>query len=335
MSDESFTCDITDTEWDNFVYPHPLGNIFQTRALYNVYAETKNYFPVHVAVTDPKSQEIQGIMAGVVIREIDGLLGGFSTHSVVQGGPLTVSNSDMVSADLLHRYDSLVSKSCLYTEIRNMHDVQSILEYSGNYVFVDHLNFIINLNQSLDGIWGQIHNSRRRRIKKAEKTGVFVEEIVDSDKIPIFYDLLGETYNNVKVPLVDISLFESAFRELVPRGVAKFFLARYEDNYIGARAVLLYRDRIYDWYAGAAVDYLSLNANACLVWHILKWGRENNYSIFDFGGAGEPNKPYGPREFKRSFGGELVNYGRNVCTYSNGKTRVAELGFKVYRKIFL
>jgi serine/alanine adding enzyme len=335
MSNENLTCDITDTEWDNFVFTHPMGNIFQTRTLYRVYAETKNYFPVSVAVTDPKSHEIQGIMTGVVIREIDGLLGGFSTHSIVQGGPLVTSNNDIVCSELLHKYDSLVSESCLYNEIRNMYDMRSVLDCSDNYIFVDHLNFIINLNQSQDEIWGQIHNSRRRRIKQAEKSGVFVEEIVDSDKIPIFYDLLGETYNNVKVPLADVSLFESAFRELVPRGMAKFFLARHEDNYIGARAVLLYLNRIYDWYAGAAIDSLSFNANAYLVWHILKWGKEKNYSVFDFGGAGEPNKPYGPREFKQSFGGELVNFGRNVYTYSKEKTMIAELGFKVYRKLFL
>jgi lipid II:glycine glycyltransferase (peptidoglycan interpeptide bridge formation enzyme) len=139
----------------------------------------------------------------------------------------------------------------------------------------------------------------------------------------------------VKVPLVDISLFESAFQHLVPHGLAKFFVARYEDNYIGARAVLLYKDRIYDWYAGASVDMLSFYPNECLVWHILKWGIENKYSIFDFGGAGKPDKPYGPREFKRRFGGELVNYGRNVCTYSRGKTKIAEIGFKMYRILFL
>jgi serine/alanine adding enzyme len=335
MIDENLTCDITEAEWDNFVLSHPMGNIFQTRELYTVYAETKNYSPLIVAVVHPKFHEIQGIMAGVVVREIDGLLGRFSTHSVVQGGPLIASPSNSVCLELLHKYDSLVNDSCLYTEIRNMYDTRSMLNHIDNYIYVDHLDFIITLNRSQDEIWGQIHNSRRRRIKQAEKAGVVVEEIVDPDKIPIFYDLLSETYDNVKIPLADISLFRSAYQNLVPEGLAKFFLARLEDNYIGARAVLLYKDRIYDWYAGAAVNFLPYNANAALVWHILKWGRENNYLIFDFGGAGEPNKPYGPREFKQSFGGERVNYGRNICTYSKGKTKIAEIGFQVYRKLFL
>jgi hypothetical protein len=336
MDDGALPRNISAGEWDDFVYSHPFGNIFQTRALYNVYSETKNYFPVSVAVTDPKSQEIRGVMSGVIIREMDGFLGDFSAHSVVQGGPLVASPSKKdVATELVNKYDTLANKSSLYNEIRNMYDVQDLLNQINTYSFVDHLNFIINLNQSEDDLWSQIHSSRRRRIKQAKKAGVFVEEIGDRDKILIFYDILNETYNNVKIPLADISLFESAFRDLVPKGMAKFFLARQENKYIGARAVLLYKNKIYDWYAGAAVDSLSFNANAYLVWHILKWGREHNYSIFDFGGAGEPNKPYGPREFKQSFGGKLVNYGRNVCTYSKEKTKVAELGFKVYRKLFL
>lgn len=336
MSNENLTCEIADDEWDNFVYSHPLGNIFQTRALYRVYDETKNYSPVSVAVTNPESQEIEGVMSGVIIREMNGFLGDFSARSIVQGGPLVAPSLEKdVVTELVDKYDSHASRSSLYTEIRNMYNMQDTLIHINNYSYIDHLNFIINLDQSKDDLWSQIHKSRRKNINRAERAGVVVEEIVSLDQIPVFYKLLGETYNNVKVPLADISLFESSFQQLVPKGMAKFFLARHEDDYIGARAVLLYKNRIYDWYAGAAVDALSFYPNEYLVWHILKWGIENNYSVFDFGGAGEPNKPYGPREFKRRFGGELVNYGRYVRQYSKEKIKVAEIGFKVYQKLFL
>jgi lipid II:glycine glycyltransferase (peptidoglycan interpeptide bridge formation enzyme) len=313
-----------------------MGNIFQTMALFRVYQETKKYSPINVAVVDPRSQEIQGVMIGVVIREMNGFLGNFSARSIVQGGPLVASTSNKdVIVELVSKYDSLVSHSALYTEIRNICDVQGELNCIDNYTYIDHLNFLINLNQPEEDLWSQIHKSRRKNINRAEKAGVVVEEIVNPDKLPIFYKLLVETYKNVKVPLVDVSLFESAFQHLVPKGLVKFFLARHGDDYIGARAVLLYKDGIYDWYAGAAVDTLSFYPNECLVWHILKWGIKNNYSVFDFGGAGEPNKPYGPREFKRRFGGELVNYGRNSRKYSPVKIKIAEFGFKLYRKIFL
>lgn len=336
MNNDEISDNISDKEWDDFVYSHPQGNIFQTRVLSRVYSETKKYSPINVVVVDPISHKIEGVMSGVIIREMDGILGSFSTHSVVQGGPLVVpsSNNDVV-LKLVNKYDTLARTSALYNEIRNMYSIQTQLTPLKNYSFVDHLNFIINLNQSKDELWCQIHKSRRKNINRADKAGLIIEEMVNQNLIPIFYELLKATYCDVKVPLVDISLFESAFQHLVPINLAKFFLVRHKSEYIGARAVLLYKDMIYDWYAGADPDALSLYPNEYLVWHILKWGQMNRYSAFDFGGAGHPNKPYGPREFKRRFGGNLVNYGRNISTYSKGKTWLAEQGFSVYRKFFL
>ena len=336
MEYEDVSHEISDIEWDNFVYSHPMGNIFQTRALYKVYAETKNYFPVSVATTNSENQAIEGVMSGVIIREMDGILGDFSARSIVQGGPLVVpSIKKDVLAELVSKYDSLVSHSSLYTEIRNLYNVQDTMNILDNYTYIDHLNYIINLNQSEIDLWNQIHKSRRKNINRAEKAGITVEEIESQEKIPGFYKLLSETYNNVKIPLADISFFKASLEHLVLKGMAKFFLARREDDYIGARAVLLYKDRIYDWYAGAKLESLAYYPNEYLVWHILKWGREKKYTIFDFGGAGEPNKPYGPREFKRRFGGELVNYGRYVREYSKVKVKIAGIGFGIYRKVFL
>lgn len=336
MIPEEHLDDVTDQAWNDFVYSHPRGNIFQTRELASVYAETKNYHPIGVVVTNPKTKEIEGLTSGVIIREMNGFLGNFSARSIIQGGPLVVPPGKKdITSKILNKYDSMARRSSLFTEIRNMYDVHDLLDHLGDYSYMGHLDFIINLNQSEDDLWAQIHKPRRKNINKAEKAGVTIEEIVSQDQIPKFYNLLIETYDNVKVPLADISLFESSFRHLVPKGMAKFYLARHEGEYIGARAVLLYRDSIYDWYAGAAMDALSICPNEYLVWHILKWGIENNYSSFDFGGAGEPEKPYGPREFKRRFGGELVNYGRYVREYSKMKNKIARFGFKVYQRLFL
>ena len=50
--------------------------------------------------------------------------------------------------------------------------------------------------------------------------------------------------------------------------------------------------------------------NDLIPWEVFLWGKENGYKLLDFGGAGKPDIPYGVREYKRKFGGELVNYGR-------------------------
>jgi len=48
----------------------------------------------------------------------------------------------------------------------------------------------------------------------------------------------------------------------------------------------------------------------------LKDGAAKGYKSFDFGGAGSPHEEYGVREFKRRFGGDLVNYGRYMNVHN-------------------
>jgi len=51
--------------------------------------------------------------------------------------------------------------------------------------------------------------------------------------------------------------------------------------------------------------------------------------MFDFMGVGIPNRPYGVRDFKSKFGGELVNYGRFGRRNSKILYVISELGFNL------
>jgi len=88
------------------------------------------------------------------------------------------------------------------------------------------------------------------------------------------------------------------------------YIAKYENNYIGGILILTYNGIIHDWYAGACDEYLKLCPNDLLAWHPIEWGSENGYHTFDFLGAGKPDEKYGVRDFKKRFGGQLVNFGR-------------------------
>jgi lipid II:glycine glycyltransferase (peptidoglycan interpeptide bridge formation enzyme) len=42
----------------------------------------------------------------------------------------------------------------------------------------------------------------------------------------------------------------------------------------------------------------------------MKYAIDNRLQHFDFMGAGNPNQPYGVRDYKEKFGGKLVEHGR-------------------------
>ena len=60
-------------------------------------------------------------------------------------------------------------------------------------------------------------------------------------------------------------------------------------------------------------------------------GRRNCH-VYDFGGAGKPDEEYGVRDFKAKFGGNLVNFGRNVFVHNPMLLKLSRHGYEVYRR---
>jgi len=335
--------EITDSpdikKWSEFVYNYEHGNIFQTPEMAEVYKRTKNYEPISLAVIDDDTNEMLGVLLAVVVKVKSGFFASFSTRSVIHGGPLVVEGEKGIKAlkVLMEYYDKIACKKALYTEIRNIWDTTCISDTFNwmGYEYEDHLNFLVDLTKSKEELWSNLSKSKRRFIRKAREKGVTVEEIKNHDPISSFYDLLQQTYKNAKIPLADISLFESAFDILTSKNILKFFMAKYKDEYIGGIMTPIYKGVITEWYVTGSRAHSKFYPSEIVTWHPVEWGSENGYRIFDFCGAGNPKEEYGVREFKRGFGGEMVNFGRYMKVYSPIKMRIAEKGFSIYRKMFI
>ncbi len=332
--------EITDSvdrdKWENFVSSCPEGNIFQTCAMADVYRSTKNYEPISLAALEKESGEILTVLQAVIIRDAPGLVGSISSRSIINGGPLFVEGKKGLEAleKLLSYYEKFLNNRAIYTQIRNYFDTENSKKNlnSLGYEYEPHLNYLINLNRPAKEIWGDIHKPRRKGINRAEKVGIEVRKIKNRDEIKDCYKIIEETYKNVRLPLADISLLESAYGRLSDSGFIDFYLAILEGDVVGSRVVLKYKGLVHDWYAGSKqeINYV----NEAVVWHMLSEyaGKEK---VFDFGGAGHPDKPYGVREFKKRFGGEEVNFGRYEKVHDRNKKELLNLGFKAYKKLNL
>lgn len=150
-------------------------------------------------------------------------------------------------------------------------------------------------------------------MRTAQKKGVSAVTVSDQTGVETFWSLLRKVYDLAGVHLTDISLFRWCSRCSAHGGSSRScwpWLTAVPSA--AAAPPWCNRDRLLDWYAGADRDYARLYPNDFLVWHLLQWGQTQGYQIFDSGGAGHPDKPYGVRDFKERFGGQLVNYGRSV-----------------------
>jgi serine/alanine adding enzyme len=321
--------------WREFVDNNPQGRIFHTPEMFQVFANATNHKPELWAVTNGDEQ-VLALLLPVRLALMDGLLRYFTTRSVVYGGILYASDSVRENALmlLLQTYAQEVGIS-LFTELRHQTDsqcLQPVLQQC-SYKFEEHDNYLINLALPVEQVWGNISKSARKKIRQAEnKNMLVIEELHDHDKLSNWYALLQKTYKAARIPLADYSLFEAAFDVLYPKGMIQFLLGRVQDKYVAASVALLYKDIIYGWYRGFDREYGSYLPNDLMVWHLLKWGAENGYRVFDFGGAGKSGANYGPRQFKAKFGGELVSYGRSVCVHRPMTLKLSELSYQFYRR---
>ena len=112
----------------------------------------------------------------------------------------------------------------------------------------------------------------------------------------------------------------------------KILAAKVNDTIIGALCLLIHKDVLYYWYTGTLREYSAYRCNDLLVWHSLELGQRGGYRIFDFGGGGKPDEEYGVRDFKLKFGGEQVNFGRNVCVHAPQKLKLSQAGYQLMRR---
>jgi lipid II:glycine glycyltransferase (peptidoglycan interpeptide bridge formation enzyme) len=144
---------------------------------------------------------------------------------------------------------------------------------------------------------------------------------------------MADTHRRLRVPFQSIELFRAAYEWLFPRGRAMFLSARRGDHTIAVRVVLIHDRIAYDWYSGSAPDAGDVHAEEGLVWAAMLQAKDRGATRFDFGGAGVPTEEYGPREFKRRFGGAMTNFGRFTKVLRPGRLRIAVTAGRRLRRI--
>lgn len=328
--------ELNENLWKDFVDQNPRGSIFHTPEMYRVFAQTKGHQSTLWAVVDNSGYPL-ALMLPVQVTLMDGLLHWLTTRAIVYSSILCADGPEGQKAleVLLKTYKREAKGSALFTELRNLYDLNDLQPLLTDYgfIFEGHLNYLINLNRPAEEVLQNIGQRTRKKIRKGLRDGlVQMSEVTNAAELEHWYDILQKTYSNAQVPLADRSLFVAAFRELHPKGMAKFLLAKVEGVSAACSIELPYKDVIYGWYGGSDRQYSDYLPNEMLIWHILEWGANNGYCVYDFGGAGKPDEEYGVRDFKAKFGGDLVNFGRNVYVHNPTLLKLSKQGYEVYRR---
>jgi serine/alanine adding enzyme len=328
---------IDEKAWRTFVDQHPCGNVFHTPEMIQVFERAKGYrAELWVAVGD--AGQVLALFLPVQVTIMDGLLRRLSTRAIAYGSILCTSDDaghEALSV-LLRTYSHEAGHKSLLTELRNlsdMHNIQPVLEKSG-FSYEEYLDYLINLDCTPEQLLQNIGSRTRKHIRHGLRKGIVtVKPIIDRNQIRLWYEIIRMSYAAARIPLADLSMFESAFDILQPRGMIRFLVAQIGTTYVAASAELLYKDVIYGWYSGVNRAYADDYPGEMLMWDILEWGVKAGYKRYDFGGAGKPAEVYSVRDFKAKFGGDLVCFGRNTKVHCPGLLRVSGWGYQLYRQL--
>ncbi len=326
---------LEEENWRQFLNENPMANVFHSPEFFQFLGQAKGYTPrLWAAISDG---QIYALITPTEVTLMDGLLTRLTTRMIAYGSVIytPTSNGHQALAELLKVYTKQVGQDALFTELRNLSDltdVQPVLENQG-FKYEGHLNYLIDLKRPVEEVMQGIGRRTRKQIRRGLRQGkVTISEVSRREDLTDWYALLQRTYSTAQVPLSDISLFEAAFDVLHPRGMIKFMTATVEDTLVSCSAELLFKDIIYGWYGGTDRDYSSYVPNELLIWHLLEWGAEHGYRVYDFGGAGKPDEEYGVRDFKAKFGGDLVNFGRNVYVHQPNLLKISKFGYDIYQR---
>ena len=325
--------EINRASWTAFVAQHPKGNVFQTPEMYDVYACAEHVTPITIAAVE--GAEIVGILVAQYMTNGGALASWITARSIITGGPLAKDNKPEIVEALMREYRRLLPRKTIYSEIRPVYEMPLeignwMLEI-GKWKRVGHYNLVMRVDKSEEELWNGMHKERRRNVGQAEKAGLRFEEVTEAAGRREVVTLLQKTYERKHVPMADDSLF-ARLTEIMPEYV-RFFAAYTEDKMIAGQIRLGYKDLLYAWYAGSDEDYFKLRPNDFTMWNVIRWAHEKGYKEFDFGGGGEPGKPYGVRDYKLKYGCEMFDYGRYVWAHRPVTYWAAAKAYALYHKL--
>ncbi|QDS88718.1 FemAB family protein [Rosistilla ulvae] len=321
------------SEWDAFVHAHPDGSVFHTAGMCRAFDQSRRYQSLAIAAQDAHGQ-ILAMIAPVRIDAISTLARALTSRAVMFAEPLCGAHpqASVAAEQLLAKHDASVCKSTLYTEIRSLRAavVDCPTLASAAYQPRAFLNYVIDLTQSKQQLWNNIGKQMRGNIRRSLNRGVTIEVGNSPELQRRAYAQILQSLRRAIVPCPNIDLFLAVQQEL--GDVLQVRVASFRGHDVAGTISLAWNDRYFAWYGGTNRPR-SLHPFACIVWDEIQWAHDRGLRYYDFGGAGDPNRSYGPREFKSRFHGDLVQIGRCRKVYSPRLLALAERGYESLKSL--
>ena len=319
--------DIDPQQWSELVQSSPTATWFQTNEAYRFYQSVSGMQAFAYGVAE--EGRLVGVIVGFTTQSTNVIQQYFTKRAIIYGGPLLdVDISNDALSTLLKTVVQNIALNTIYIETRNFNDYsrwKEIFNING-FNYQKHLDYHINTT-SLDQVQSRIGKHRWRYIRLSMRDGAQIVENPTIEQVRAFYTILQDLYRTkVRTPLWSWEFFERLYHT----EHARYILVELDGQIVGGTAcVCLPGKAVYEWYACGLDDCRNdIRPLSVAIWGEMQYAAENGYPLFDFMGAGKPDEPYGVRDFKAEFGGELVEHGRFLCVRKPLLYWIGKMGVK-------
>ena len=332
--------EIDPQQWQVLINRSPYATWFQTKEAYDFYASnSKEMTPFAVAIQ--RTNKLVAVCVGYITQAKNKLVQCLTCRAIIIGGPVIDEDATaeevaallnavkkLQRSDLQPKGRTTATRSTglspIYIETRNFHDYsrwKEVFQYAG-FAYQPHLNIHVHCTAT-----HTMSEQRIRQVKKALKNGVEIVLATSEQEIRDWYQILCKLYRiKVRTPLWSEAFFLQFYRN----GVGKYLLVKYQGKVIGGMMCPILKNKaIYEWYVcGLDEEYRELYPSVMATYAAIEYAKAKGLPLFDFMGAGKPTIPYGVRDFKMEFGGELVEHGRFLCIRKPLLYWIGKLGVK-------
>jgi len=324
--------DIEQSAWDDLVKTSSVANWFQTREAYDFFSGLPFLETFAIGVED--QGRVKGIVVGYIQKDGGKIKQFFSRRAIITGGPLLADGvSEEALSVLLNTLKSRLKRKAIYIETRNFNDYspwRKTFEQCG-FDYEPHYDIWVDTS-SMEAVNERLGKSRKRDIRVSLRDGATLVTHPTIVQVRDYYLILSDLYRNkVKTPLFPLSFFEELYR--LPSSA--FLLVEYEGKIVGGTVCIGLKDKaLYELYAcGKDGIHKSIFPSELATFAGLQYAVEHGLPRFDMMGAGKPDDGgYGVRDFKLKFGGELLEFGRNIHVCNRLLFGIGKLGVKIMKK---
>ena len=318
---------IDQQQWQELIQSSPVATWFQTDEAYRFYQSVGGMQAFAYGVSE--EGRLVGMVVGYVTKNSNSILQYFTKRAIIYGGPLLHPEiSDFALSALLKIVAKNIDLNPIYIETRNFNDYsqwKEIFDING-FEYKKHLNYHVDTT-TIDLAQSRIGKHRWKYIRLSMRDGASIVENPTIEQVRAFYSILVDLYRTkVKTPLWSWEFFEKLYHV----EHAKYILVELDGKIVGGTVCVCLPDKaVYEWYA-CGLDNCrdDIRPLSVAIWGEMQYAAENGYPLFDFMGAGKPDEPYGVRDFKAEFGGELVEHGRFLCVRKPLLYKIGKLGVK-------